>query len=185
MEEPVTIVDRDVLKVLAVDTRMDILKLLQKGERMPSYLSKELGKSNPTIIEHLDALQKAGLVSKLVQPHKKFVFYTLTEKGQGILSSRSRRLVIVLSSSVVSLFASAFFTFLASTIQYSPFRAAAPKQLAQEAFSTASEVAEQAILPQASPLQPGINPYLIIAIVLFVLAVVGFIYYFRQRKNWG
>jgi DNA-binding transcriptional ArsR family regulator len=40
MEEPVTIIDKKVLKVLAVDTRMDIMKELSNGSRTPSDLSK-------------------------------------------------------------------------------------------------------------------------------------------------
>ena len=103
MDEPVTIVDRDVLKVLSADTRMDILKELGQGSRTPSDLSKRLGKSNATIVEHLDTLVKVGLVKKIEQPGKKWIFYTLTEKGQGIITSKSRRLVIILAASFFAL----------------------------------------------------------------------------------
>jgi len=91
MEEPVTIIDRDVLKVLSVDTRMDILKELSAGDRTPSDLGKKLSKSDATIVEHLDVLCKHGLVKRIEQPGKKWVFYTLTERGYGIVSSKSRR----------------------------------------------------------------------------------------------
>lgn len=102
MEEPVTIVDRDVLKVLAVDTRMDIIKELSQGNRTPSDLSKKLKKSDATIVEHLNTLYKAGLVSRIEQPGKKWVFYTLTERGYGIIKSKSRKLIIILSTSILS-----------------------------------------------------------------------------------
>lgn len=64
-DEPVTIVDREVLKVLSTDTRMDILKMLSKGDRTPSFIGKKLGKTSSTIVEHLDILVKVGLVKKL------------------------------------------------------------------------------------------------------------------------
>src|SRR3972149_8464836 len=104
MEEPVTIVDRDVLKVLSVDTRMDIIKLLSEGGRTPSFMSKKLNKSDATVVEHLNALVKAGLVKKVEQPGKKWVFYTLTDRGYGIIKSKSRRLVIILGTSLIGFF---------------------------------------------------------------------------------
>jgi len=102
MEEPVTIVDRDVLKVLAVDTRMNILKELSQGNRTPSDLGKILNKSDATIVEHLDALCKVGLVNRTEQPGKKWVFYSLTERGYGIIKSKSRKLIIVITTSLLS-----------------------------------------------------------------------------------
>lgn len=103
MEEPVTIVDRDVLKALSADTRMDILKELSEGNRTPSDLGKKLKKSDATIVEHLEGLRKVGLVTKIEQPGKKWIFYTLTERGYGIVSSKKRRLVIILSTSLLAL----------------------------------------------------------------------------------
>jgi DNA-binding transcriptional ArsR family regulator len=101
-EEPVTIIDREVLKVLSVDTRMDIIKILSEGGRTPSFVAQKLKKSDATIVEHLHALGEAGLVKKTVAPGKKWVFYSLTERGKGIVSSQSRRLVIVLATSAIA-----------------------------------------------------------------------------------
>ncbi len=101
-DEPVTIVDRNVLKVLSADTRMDIIKELSQGNRTPSDLSKRLKKSDATIVEHLEVLCKAGLVKKISQPGKKWIFYTLTERGEGIIASKSRKLVIILGTSILS-----------------------------------------------------------------------------------
>src|SRR5271157_5614756 len=112
-DEKITLIDRDVLKVLAVDTRMDILKILGEGDRTPSDISKKLKKSDATIVEHLEVLKKAGLVKKVEQPGKKWVFYTLTDRGQGIISSKSRHLIIILSTSVLAVAAS-----VASFFQY-------------------------------------------------------------------
>lgn len=100
-DDPVTIIDREVLKVLSADTRMDIIKELKEGARTPSFLSKRLRKSNATIVEHLDTLAKVGLVKKTMAPGKKWVFYSLTERGEGIVSTRNRRLIIILGVSLL------------------------------------------------------------------------------------
>lgn len=106
-DEPVTIVDREVLKVLSADTRMDILKALAEGRRMPSYVARKLGKSDATIVEHLKAMERAGLVQKTSAPGKKWVFYSLTERGEGIIGGKNRRLVIVIALSILVVFAGA------------------------------------------------------------------------------
>lgn len=175
MDEPVTIVDRDVLKVLSVDTRMDILKLLETGERMPSYISNQLGKSAPTIIEHLDTLQKVGLVKKLKHPNDKFVFYSLTEKGEGILRSKTRRLVIILCSSIISFVGSMFFGYIYVISK----------------FSSAMEIMKsEALLRQHIPMEPdnfaqpaiNVTMWLVLAILLLAFAIFGFIIYYRKRR---
>jgi DNA-binding transcriptional ArsR family regulator len=90
MDKEVIIVDKDILKILAVDTRMDILKELRKGDRTLSDLSRILKKDKSTIMEHLTILAKAGLVKRIQNPGKKFVFYALTEKGSNIFVEKQR-----------------------------------------------------------------------------------------------
>lgn len=116
MEEPVTIIDREVLKVLSTETRMNIIKELSQGSRTPSDLGKILNKSDATIVEHLEILCKADLVKKVEQLGKKWVFYTLTERGKGIISSKSRKLVIILATSILALIGS-FISFAQYSVQ--------------------------------------------------------------------
>lgn len=168
MEEPVTIIDRDVLKVLAVETRMDILKELSEGDRTPSDLSKKLKKSNATIVEHLDALVKSGLVSKTVQPGKKWVFYTLTERGMGIIKSKSRKLIIILTTSVLAIAGSAF-----SFIQYN-------SQFQHFAAREAPLASEKVAAPAATSLAVN-HLYLYAAIGLAALGVFGIVFYLNQK----
>jgi len=168
MEEPITIVDRDTLKVMSVDTRIDILKELYQGERTPSDLGKRLKKSDATIIEHLNGLIKVGLVKKLEHPGKKWVFYTLTERGRGILSSRSRRLIIVVATSLLAL-AGSFVSFL----KYKPLTFnVAP--LAEKSFEEAQTVGGAASTQ---------NLYLYISIALFLIAAIGFGIYFTKKPR--
>lgn len=180
MEEPVTIVDRDVLKVLAVDTRMDILKELSYGSRTPSDLSKTLGKSDSTIVEHLDALVRSGLVKKIEQPGKKWIFYTLTERGQGILSSKSKRLIIILGISALSI-AGGFF----SLSKYLSQTLGITKQVS-DATSRALE-SQAAATPQAiaTTIAPVIisSTYLYVAIFLFMVGLSGMMFYLIQKHK--
>jgi DNA-binding transcriptional ArsR family regulator len=94
MEEEKIVADRDTLKILAVDTRMDILKELKKGDRTLSDLSRILKMDKSTIMEHLTILAKAELVKRIQNPGKKFVFYALTEKGSNIFVEKQRALEI-------------------------------------------------------------------------------------------
>ncbi len=169
MEEPVTIVDREVLKVLSVDTRMDILKELSEGSRTPSDLSKKLKKSDSTIVEHLDTLVKAGLVKKIEQPGKKWIFYTLTDRGDGIISSKSRRLVIILITSLVSIVGGFVSLSLYST---------------QRVIIASKALGEMAQAP-ANTLSSTVSYYPYISLALFVIGITGITFYYIKSKNRG
>jgi DNA-binding transcriptional ArsR family regulator len=168
-DEPVTIIDREVLKVLSADTRMDILKMLSEGARTPSFLSKKLGKSDATIVEHLDTMSRVGLVKKTVSPGKKWVFYSLTDRGEGILSSKSHRLVIILATSLIALVGGAvslgkYYVDTGMGSRFVAETAKAPQTLGDTAI-------------QHTPL------FLYVSIALFAVAVAGFGFYLYKRIN--
>ena len=169
MEEPVTIVDRDILKVLAVETRMDILKELSEGSRTPSDLSKKLKKSNSTIVEHLDVMVKSGLVTKVEHPGKKWIFYSLTDRGYGIISSKSRRLVIILATSLISVVGGLYTLNLHSRQFISADTSAEALQAGAKAVSA------QAIAPPI---------FLYLSIALFTIGVAGLAYYSIQKIKY-
>jgi len=173
MEEKITLIDRDVLKVLSVDTRMDILKILGQGDRTPSDISKKLKKSDATIVEHLEILSRAGLVKKVEQPGKKWVFYTLTERGQGIISSKSRHLIIILSTSILAIAGS-----VASYFSY---------QTRQGPFAAITQMGESTPLKDVSAVPVSAvagQPYLLyLSEILLVVGFIGIIYYLIERQN--
>ena len=172
-EEPVTIVDRDVLKVLSNDTRMDILKMLSEGGRNPSFVAKKLKKSNATIVEHLQTLAKAGLVKKTASPGKKWVFYSLTERGEGIVKSKSRRLVIILTTSLIAMMASVG-TFVGHMYTTQTFGARMAADAAIEA-----PLAEGVIAAQTA--QAPVFLYATIVLLTISLAGIGF-YFYKKSK---
>lgn len=184
-DEPVTIVDRDVLKVISADTRMDILKELGDGARNPSFLSKKFNKSNATIVEHLHTMEKHGLVKRVEQPGKKFVFYTLTSRGQGIISSKSRKLVIILSVSVLLMFGGVF-----SLGNY--FYGLQSLQIVQTSETGAAEktLGKPLDVMYPPPEFPDVvreEPfpfYLYLGVSLLAAAVLGIILYIRSRSKF-
>jgi DNA-binding MarR family transcriptional regulator len=72
-------------RMLMNETRLGILNELVQSEKIPTDLSRRLKRSKATIVEHLDKLIDAGLVERMEEPGKKFVFYRLTQKGRGLL----------------------------------------------------------------------------------------------------
>jgi len=172
MEDSITIIDREVLKVLSVDTRMDILKILSEGARTPSHLSEKLKKSDATVVEHLEILTKAGLVKKIEQPGKKWVFYTLTERGKGIVSSKSRRLVIVLSISILALLGG-MFTFIQPYVQQGFYLAekAAPS-VENETLGAADNLAL---------IQNQVFNYL--PFILMAIGIAGIVFYIWKKSK--
>ena len=179
MEEKITLIDRDVLKVLAVDTRMDILKILGEGARTPSDISKKLNKSDATIVEHLEVLIKSGLVKKVEQPGKKWVFYTLTDRGQGIISSKSRHLIIILSTSILAIAGSA-----ASYLSYqSQGTLQAVADIERQAATYSKNTGAGSPVPALiSPIVA--QPYLLyLSGILLAVGLVGIGYYLIKKQN--
>jgi len=170
MEEPTTIIDRDVLKVLSADTRMDILKMLNEGARTPSFLGKHLNKSDATIIEHLDVMVKHGLVKKVEQLGRKWIFYTLTERGRGIASSKSRRLIIILSTSFLMLAGGIF-----SLSNYFYSQAGT--------FARETQPLAVAVSKEAAAMATVSNYLLYVGIILVVFSAIGIVYYFYQKSK--
>ena len=74
------------MKALSSGTRRDILHALKDHHGIIlSDLARALGKHVTTVKEHLQVLERVGLVEKDKQPGRKFVFYTLSNEGSRIL----------------------------------------------------------------------------------------------------
>jgi DNA-binding transcriptional ArsR family regulator len=197
-EEPVTIIDREVLKVLSADTRMDILKILSEGKRNPSFVAKKLDKSDATIVEHLKAMEKVGLVKKTSAPGKKWVFYSLTERGEGIIKSKSRRLVIILSSSLISLAIGAgmFTTYFYNTMTFKAGKAgtfgaeeaaqrAAESGASDSAMTGAAQATTTTIARNVSQIAAQQPIIFYASIALLAFAAVGIGFYFYKKSKMG
>jgi DNA-binding transcriptional ArsR family regulator len=148
---------------------MDILKILSEGGRTPSFISKKLDKSDATIVEHLEKLEKVGLVKKVEQPGKKWVFYTLTDRGHGIVSTKSRRLVIILATSLL--------TFIGGLFSFSQY-------YSQFDYTTMMKAPLAEISRSMPEVTATVTPlFLYLSIALFSISLIEFAFYFIQKSK--
>ncbi len=85
------VLDRDSFKALAADSRVAILKKLASRRMTGTELSEEMGFSPSTVKEHLDNLEKVGLVEKARESggsERKWKYYELTSKGRRIVEPK-------------------------------------------------------------------------------------------------
>jgi DNA-binding transcriptional ArsR family regulator len=163
------IMDKTLLKALSTDTRQEIIKLLAKRPYTASELSGILNKHITTITEHLNVLENSGLI-KRKESTNKWVYYTLTAKGERIFKPTYYSWVIVLSISLLCL--------LIGFQQFSPQFSAQTE--------TASIGKSEPLLGEtrdATPAASAIDTKLITGTVLIAVAVVGFSYLIIKKTR--
>ncbi|MEM4707153.1 MAG: winged helix-turn-helix domain-containing protein [Candidatus Anstonellales archaeon] len=97
------IVDRELLRAIDADTRINILKSLYKRRKTQSELSEELKLSPPTVLEHVEKLERAGLV-KRIEEGRKWKYYELTPKGRKLISPERKPITAIIMLAVGLLF---------------------------------------------------------------------------------
>jgi predicted ArsR family transcriptional regulator len=106
MEEKV-LIDRETLKAIAVDTRINILKLLSKKSYTLSDIANMLGLGASTVKEHLDILAKAKLVKK-EKTERKWKYYSLTFKGRRFIEPREVKVLFAFVITLIAAVGTAF-----------------------------------------------------------------------------
>ncbi len=81
------------VKPLTNQTRIKILKLLNKRRYNISEISKLLELSKPLVLYHIRILEDAGYVRRVENGHK-WVYYELTDVGKAVLKWRKIKIVI-------------------------------------------------------------------------------------------
>ena len=91
-EEDFSKIDRDekddmsIISFLArSDKRVEILKSLNKGDKIPSIIGKDIGDSSHHVSKYLANLKEKELVMCLNESDKRFRFYSITPKGKHYL----------------------------------------------------------------------------------------------------
>jgi len=98
MDEDV-VVSREMLRAIGAETRIAILKALQKRQKTQSELASELGLSAPTVLEHAEQLQKAGLIEPVPEYlDKKWKYLRLTKTARGLVEGRRMSVIMMLAS---------------------------------------------------------------------------------------
>ncbi len=92
------IVSKEMLKAVGSETRICILKALQERQKTQSELAAELKLAAPTILEHIDQLEAAGLIERMPEDReRKWKYYRLTKVGRNIIEHKKMNVVILLS----------------------------------------------------------------------------------------
>src|SRR5438874_13591507 len=92
--------DQESFRALASDVRVEVLKRLDGRRETVTDLSNLLQLSKPTLLEHLEKLQTAGLV-KRIDEGRKWIYYELTDKGRKILHPEQVAITLAIASAIV------------------------------------------------------------------------------------
>ena len=96
-------IDVDLIKVLASDTRRDVLRLLGERRRTLTELAEAVGLKKATILEHLEKLQAAGLIRRLDDGERIWIYYELTPRGSRIVHpGRTTRFYLIMAGSAAA-----------------------------------------------------------------------------------
>jgi len=99
------IIELNEIKYLSSEIRLNILKILNERRATISELSKSLDISKSTVVYHLLRLSEIGLVKRVENGERKWIYYELSSKGKSVIQTRKITLSLLLSSSVLSLIA--------------------------------------------------------------------------------
>jgi DNA-binding transcriptional ArsR family regulator len=166
--------DKETFKALASETRVDVLKLLNQRRHMQSEIASSLNLSVPTVKEHLDALEKAGLVERHDEG-RKWKYYSLTKKGKGVLNPEELKIWIVLGTFVLGAVGTA----------WNYFRSSVPQPAVAEMKMAAEASAESfSMMAQAAPAPEPVNYALYVFCSIAVLSIIALVYLIYRNAQY-
>jgi DNA-binding transcriptional ArsR family regulator len=109
--------DQESFKALASDTRIEILKRLDKSQMTVTDLANDLSVNKSAVYKHLSRLLDAGLVRKL-DDKRKWVYYKLSMKGMHLLHPERVQIALMLSAAflAITLAITQIYTFIMGTL---------------------------------------------------------------------
>ena len=175
MEEKI-LIDKETLKAIAVDTRLNILKLLLKKKYTLSDIAGILELGVSTIKEHLDILLKAGLIKK-EDTERKWKYYSLSFKGKRLIEPREIKVLFAFITTLIAAVGMVFVfakNFLMKGAQ--TFAAEAPRALNVMEAAKGTVVEESAEIVQLAEetviTGTQISPYNLSIIMFIVLLIL-------------
>jgi len=150
MEEDKIVVTRDVLRAIGADTRINILKALEKRQKTQSELASELKLTAPTILEHLDRLAEADLVER-IDEGRKWKYYRLTNTGRKLIGKSAVNVVMLLGFSLMLALAAFLLIVQKTSFLFSP-----PQYSAQ--IEKSNENIMQVQAPEVQTSQKAMQP---------------------------
>lgn len=95
--------DDALLKVLSSESRREIMRLLAERRMTGAELATRLDLGKPAVSEHLKKLLEAGLIDRLDDPERRWVYYSLSARGRSILEPQRVRFYLVLAVAALAL----------------------------------------------------------------------------------
>ena len=92
---PKVTLNKNDFKTLASETRMNIIKVLDGKKLSLNDISKKTNLSKMTLHEHLEKLIESDFVKKIQRPGHKWIYYTLSWKGKGLVHPENNKVVIM------------------------------------------------------------------------------------------
>lgn len=182
--------DQPTLKALAGETRVKILKLLDRKADTQTGIAAALKMSMPTVGEHLKALEQAELVER-EKTERKWKYYSLTQKARMLLHPNTTTIWFILGLFLFSAAAtvlSAIKYFTPAELLGGDFSApTAAKMMAEESADAASslmQAAPEALAAAAPALAPAPSPVWLavfgIATLVFLIVLTAML----KRYGW-
>ena len=173
--------DRKAFKVLSSDTRVSILRLLEKRRMTLSELATKLDMRASSIKEHLTALESAGLIEKRDEG-RKWKYYELTTKGKNVISPMEKSVFIVLAlSALIIIFSS--YNILGGFSAYSAQSLSVGSEKVMGSAESSTTDATQEWVTESPRSVPGVNGLhvvlLIVSVFIFELCLI---YLLRKRR---
>jgi DNA-binding transcriptional ArsR family regulator len=167
---------KEELKALAAEARQEMLKMLSKRPYTASEIAKVMGKHVTTVTEHLDNLEKTGLIARKEDGHK-WKYYVLTSKGEKLFKPQFYSWAIVLSISFVAIVIGG------GIFSSSLFIGASAYQRAESLSDSAAAIGAEA--PAAPPQPPPVDlvPLVPIALVILGLAGIAWALYLKRKAK--
>jgi DNA-binding transcriptional ArsR family regulator len=170
--------DQPTLKALAAETRVRMLKVLDRKAMTQTDIAGFLKMSLPTVGEHLKALETAGLVER-EQTERKWKYYSLTPKARMLLHPHTGTIWFILGLFLFSAAATVIsaINYFSAPAYFGETMAAQKMAVAEEAFAMAAPAADAAMAsPAASPLWLilfGVATVVLLAILVLLLKKHG------------
>ncbi|MFT4326646.1 MAG: winged helix-turn-helix domain-containing protein [Candidatus Woesearchaeota archaeon] len=167
------VIDRETLKALVVETRLDILKLLCEKKYTQSDLAELLGISKPSVKEHLDILEKAKLIKK-EETTRKWKYYSATLKGSYFIKPRDIQVMFAFVINTIAIVAVSAFKLITS-------RTTAEPQAAEIMMVRTVDAAEPMVAADFAQTSTTLAPTTILLIVLAITAALFLGYLLKKR----
>ena len=173
-------IDRDTIRALGSETRLEILRRLGERQMTESEISRGIGKHVTTVAQHMKVLERRNLVERMERPGRKWIYYRLSSSGKRIVHPSDNGFVFGLLGSVGMVVAGAAFSV---TQLQGNFSAQVSDQAAVAAGATAEKSAAlTTAMAQAQP-QPDYSfvvPTVLIVVGLSILAFTLYRKYLRR-----